>query len=291
MKREGIVFGYLKIEDNQLTADEYALFSAYYCGVCRATGKRASQMSRLGLSYDITFLALVLSSVCDTEIGMEKGRCVRHPIKPNDHISDSRATEYAADVGVMLSYLKLADDWHDSRSIKALFGMALLYRGYRKVRLAHESVFQIIKSQLDILSALEQSGCTSIDETADAFAKILEALFSPQLVSDGASKRALAWLGYNLGRWIYIMDAVCDLEQDVKTGSYNTFAAASITDKAMCADAVEESLTMTLGAIASAFELISFRRNRDMIGRIIYITLKEKQAYILLKEVNSDGPV
>ena len=135
-----------------------------------------------------------------------------------------------------------------------------------------------------MLSGYEKNGCSSIDDTAGVFGEILEILFTPPYIKDEKLRRKLAWLGYNLGRWIYIMDAVSDLESDIKTGAYNTFKEMGYYDKKSCAEDMELSLTLTLEGIASAFELINFKRNRDIIGKIIYLSLKEKQRQILYGE-------
>lgn len=275
------VFGYVTVAKNQLTEEEYNIFTAYYCGLCKATGRYASELSRLGLSYDITFLAIVLSSVSSdcSEIGSE--RCIVHPVKKRDCIKNNPAVDYAAAMGVLLNYLKLADDWHDDRSIKALLAMAMLFPGYRKIKKRYMPQLMMIKKQLGILSGLERSGCSSVDETADAFAKILRALFTPDFIEDDGDRRALAWFGYNLGRWIYIIDAFNDLERDLKSGAYNPFAAGGCRDKASCAADIELSLTFTLENIASAFELTGFKQNKTIIGKMVYTTLKQKQKMIL----------
>ncbi len=274
------MFGYVTVGKNQLTEEEYGVFSSYYCGVCKAIGKNASQTARLGLSYDITFLALVLSSLSDDGITTEE-RCVVHPFKKRRCLRGDKAIEYAALAGVVLSYLKLKDDWNDERSIKSFFGMTLFRRAYKKARKQLPDAYNCIKKQLDILSSYEKAHSSSIDDTAEAFGKILQLLFVPPYIDDEKLCRKLSWMGYNLGRWIYIIDAVNDLESDIKTGGYNTFKEMGYSDQRECAQAMELSLTLTLEGIASAFELIDFKRNRDIIGKIIYISLKEKQRLIL----------
>jgi hypothetical protein len=77
------------------------------------------------------------------------------------------------------------------------------------------------------------------------------------------------------------LDAFNDINDDLKTGSYNPLIAAGSSDKASCASELGLSLTFTLENIASAFELIGFRRNRNVIGKIIYISLRDKQKSIL----------
>lgn len=274
------MFGYVSINKAKLTEEEYEAFTSYYCGVCKATGDVATHTARLGLSYDITFLALLLGSVfCEGE--EREIRCPVHPQKKRKCRFNDRVVDYAAGVGVMLSYLKLADDWHDEKSIKALMGMAVFRRGYKKVLKELPYEYEIISRQLRELSRLEKEKSNSPDDVAEAFGKILEALFAPHFVEDIALRRKLQWLGLNLGRWIYLIDAVNDLETDIKKRNYNPFIEMGYKTKDECVGDTELSLTLNLEGVASAFELIDFKGNMSLIGKIIYIGLKEKQQLIL----------
>ena len=276
------MFGYVTVGKNQMTEEEYMVFRSYYCGLCRAMGRAASQVSRLGLSYDIAFLAIVLSSVTETEPQYSCGRCIAHPFKKSGYVRYDHVLEYSASAGVILSYAKLADDLHDDRSLKALFGMLALRHGFSRARRRCPEEYLAVKTRLDKLSDLEKRGCTSVDEVAEEFGKITEALFTPDFITDVALRRTLAWFGYNLGRWIYILDAYNDYERDLKTNAYNPLIATG--DPAQ--DAVDMSLTLTLSNIASAFELIDFKRNRDLIGKMVYISLRQKQDSIINKDVD-----
>lgn len=274
------MFGYVTVDNNQMTEDEYAVFSSYYCGVCKATGKVASQMARLGLSYDITFLALVFSSFSGNDVQYSQG-CVLHPQKKRKYVTEDKAVLYAASAGVVLTYLKLKDDWNDDKSIKALLGMMLFYRGCKRAKKNLTKEYEIIKKQLDILSGYEKAGSDSVDDTAEAFGKILECLFTPDFIEDENQRRVLSWLGLNLGRWIYLIDAVNDLEEDLKSGSYNPLIKTGYKNLKECASDMELSLTLSLDGVASAFELADIKKNKEIIEKIIYISLKEKQKLIL----------
>lgn len=274
------MFGYVTVAKNQLTEDEYKKFCAYYCGVCRAIGKKTSHAARLGLSYDMTFLAIVLSSLA--EDGADKDfRCSVHPLRKRSFVSDDRAVDYAAAAGVILQYLKFADDLHDEHSLKALGAMAVFKRAYKKAGKEYPALLVYIKEQLAALSVLESERSSDIDAAADCFAKILGRLFTPDFVTDSGQRRVLEWFGYNLGRWIYIIDAYNDLEKDLKSRAYNPLAAAGMKPGAEGAGDIELSLTYTLGNIASAFELLNFKRNEGIIGKMIYTSLKQKQRCIL----------
>ncbi|MCC8160738.1 MAG: DUF5685 family protein [Oscillospiraceae bacterium] len=278
------MFGYVTICKSALSERGYNTFKAYYCGLCKAIGKRSSQSARMGLSYDITFLAMVLSSVGEEETQTRSIKCLLHPTRKNICVENDRAVDYAADMGIILSYLKLLDDWHDDRSIKALFSMALFYRGVKKTRTRYPEIYDGIRKCLSDLSALEKGNCGEIDETADCFAKILEILFTPDFIEDKDTKRVLAWLGYNIGRWIYIIDAYNDLEKDIKKKNYNTLARGGKTAeeiKTRIRDKLEMSMTLTLENAASAYDLLTPHRNKEVLDNIMYTALKAKQKHIL----------
>ncbi len=281
------MFGYVTVAKSQLSEKDYKTFCAYYCGLCRAIGRECSQLSRLGLSYDITFLAIVLSSVIGKEPETVSHRCAVHPTKKRLSVVNDMAVDYAAAMGTMLTYLKLEDDLRDEHSLKAAAGMAAMRSGYRRSCRRYQPEADMIRGQLAELSRLEKDGCDSIDETAEAFAKILENMFTPGFIEEDTLRRSLAWLGYNLGRWIYIMDAYNDMDSDMKEGSYNPLLAGGKSPEYYRGEAAREielSLTFTLENIASAFELIDLGGNKNIIGRIIYTCLKQKQKAVLSGE-------
>lgn len=274
------MFGYVKLGDNQVSEEEFKVFSSYYCGVCRATGKVSSQIARLGLSYDISFLALVLSSLTDS-VKMRSSRCIVHPLKARTYITDDTAVSYAAAVGVLLNYLKLCDDWHDEKNIGALISSLILHRGCFRVKKIFCNEYEFINRQLDVLSSYEKIGSASVDDTSGAFGEILGKLFTPHFVTDINTRRALEWFGFNLGKWIYTVDAIEDIEKDLKSGSYNPFVKMGYIDTETCAQDFELTLTLMLDGVATAFELINFGKNRDLIAKIVYISLKDVQNKIL----------
>ena len=279
------MFGYITICKESLSAEGVDTFRAYYCGLCRATGRRCSQAARMGLSYDITFLALVLSSLSkDGERCTH--RCAVKAFKKCPCMENDAAVDYAADMGVLLAYLKLADDWHDDRSIKAFIKSLFIRRAAKKAMRRHPRVSGEIQRLLTLLAAKEKEMCAEIDETADCFAKILEILFTPDFITDKPQRRALAWLGYNIGRWIYIIDAYADIESDTKKKNYNTFVCANggftaeeIKTKAR--ETLNLSLTFTLENATSAYNLLNIKRNHEVAENILFKALKLKQDAIL----------
>ncbi|MDD6484056.1 MAG: DUF5685 family protein [Clostridiales bacterium] len=281
------MFGYVTASQEQLGEENFEIFCAYYCGLCRAMGKCCSQASRLSLSYDINFLAIMLSSVTDSKLKTREKRCVVHPIKKRKSAVGDTVLDYSACMGVLLSYLKMADDWHDDKSPKALLAMLVLRGGVRRARRQYPREYLYIRQMLCDLSALEKEGCTELDRVCDCFAKILEKLFAPEFITEDNVRRPLAWFGYNLGRWIYVIDAINDLDEDYKSGAYNPFLAGFSGDLEMYKRELLKNqsmtLTMALNNASGAFDLLEPNKNRDLLHKIIYGSLYIKQNTILNK--------
>ncbi len=278
------MFGYVNVLRDELKVKDYMMFRSYYCGLCHALGKTCSQSARLGLSYDMTFLALLLSSLSPEEAKTKEAVCMAHPFAKRKYVVQDKATDYAANASSILYYNKMKDDWHDDRSLKALFGMIIYRRAYKKAFSRHPELAKSIKEKLSELTALEKQGTSEIDLVADCFARITEELFSPDFI--GENKRPAAWLGYNIGRWIYVIDAFSDIEKDLKKKSYNPFLAGTKLDdtekyKRELAARLDESLTFTLENAVSGYNLLKIYKNEEIIKNILLLSLKAKQDSIL----------
>ena len=287
------MFGYVTVYEKLVSEADFAVFKEYYCGLCKAMGRNCSQLTRLGLSYDITFLALVLSSLDGAEPEREYRSCIAHPFKRRDYVVNDAAINYAADMGVLLDYYKLLDDWNDERSIKALVGLLLFRIGKNRAFARNRKKSALINEYLKKLSSLEAALSDCIDECADCFAKILEALFTPDFITDTEQIKVLKWFGYNIGRWIYVIDAVNDMETDHRKGEYNPFnvnySGGDYREYAKKIRAEKEfTLTYTLSNAAAAFDLLEIKRNKTLLEGIIYDCLKAKQAQILNRGDKTD---
>ena len=205
------MFGYLRPVEPELKIKDFHYFRAYYCGLCRTMGKRLGHFSRLTLSYEATFLALLLSALTGEEEKIVSGRCLLHPGRKRLFAADSPLLEYAADVNVLLVYYKLLDDWQNERSIKGLLGTAFFASAKQRAASKSEKVASRIAWELDCLLSLERACCPSADRAAEPFARIMKELFS---VAEAPSE--LLSFSYELGRWLYLIDAFADLEIDLQ---------------------------------------------------------------------------
>lgn len=81
------MFGYITANLTELSQPEKDRYGEIYCGICRAMGKEASQLSRLGLRYDMAFLALTLLSLYEPREDRRAGRCLTHPLRARPYLS------------------------------------------------------------------------------------------------------------------------------------------------------------------------------------------------------------
>lgn len=268
------MFGYVRPLECELKVKESNLYRATYCGLCRSMRKRHGYITTWFLQYDCTFLSLLYSSLCQDKTECKPCHCLHRAFeRKKSYAVDSRETRFCADVNVLLAYHKCLDDWHDDHSIVKGCA-ALLLRP--KIKNVSGKLKLAVSSGLDSLSGLEKQGCPDCDRVADAFASALRgaALSADFIPLEDCA--ALEWLFYNLGRWIYLIDAWADREADGKKGSYNPFNL-----KEYPKEQVEFMLYKSLDESVKALDLLCPIRNEDLIRNILVLGCGRKTATIL----------
>ena len=261
------MFGYVKPQIPELKVKEYELYKATYCGLCRTMGRRTGCMSKMTLNYDFVFLAL-LRKVAEKRTGeIKMRRCIAHPFKKRPMLEIDSTLEYCAKTSVILTRLKLKDNINDSHGIKRLLAkiVALVSIFFKKTDKDLRPLEAKIKECIDKLSALERAGSDSIDETASTFGELLSEVASYGL--EGEAKTLCAKIGYHLGKWIYIIDAIDDLESDARASSFNPIINSfgkTPTDEER--DIIRIGLMLELDEMSKALEALDFSSHRDVEG-------------------------
>lgn len=271
------MFGYVTFYRDELKIKDYDKFRAYYCGLCKQLGKSFNQLVRLGLSYDFTFLALLLDSVGEHETDFKSEGCFKHFGKKRMVVKENVAVKYAADMSVVFMYFKLLDDIRDDFSVPAAIALLPYRLAYRKVKKLYGDKISAVKKGLGELNELEKQKCSSIDMVAHSFASIMEVLFD----TDGGEMKRL---GYNIGRFIYIADAANDYEKDLKKKKYNPYIYAlpnGNPDEVL--KAAERSMTLTLAMSGQIYESLNIKKNKELLDNIIYMGLRKRMEDISAK--------
>ncbi len=215
------MFGYVKPYIPELKVCEHEVYRALYCGLCEAMGRRVTCTSRLTLSYDFVFFALLRAALADETLAFESHRCLAHPTKKRAVAIMTPAIEYTARAAGLLIYYKLRDDLADSSKIKRLGVRLLLPEASRIRKKAIRSPLpeEAVKVSLADLAKLEREGCASCDLPAETSGVMLAELLSYGF--EGAKARIAYEVGLHTGRFVYMADACDDLREDEKSGSYN----------------------------------------------------------------------
>lgn len=222
------MFGYVRPQVPSLRVREYEWYRAVYCGLCRAMGSVSGQGSRLMLSYDFAFLALVRLIFSEEEVQFAGHRCIAHPLRTRLMAEDHPALRYTAAAAAYLAEAKRQDDLADETGTARLKPVLLTPVTGTMVRLAdrregeYAPLLPRIRTHLDRLSGLESAGCSSPDEAAQVFGDLLGDLFSFGMT--GSAAAVTRSIGVGTGRFIYLCDAMDDLPEDIKKGRYNPLA-------------------------------------------------------------------
>ena len=133
----------------------------------------------------------------------------------------------------------------------------------------------IVSEYINTQALLEKDDCRDMDKAADPTAKALGEIFT-LCSDDGVQKRVLYRLGYCMGRYIYLLDAACDLKDDIKKGSYNVLKNAGEGDTSKyIKDRVEPQLYFCINEACKAFELLDIKKFKTILGNIIYLGLED----------------
>lgn len=262
------MFGYVTANKPELKMREFGRYKAFYCGLCRRLGKNNGAVSRLTLSYDMTFLILLLSSLYEPEEKQEKHRCLIHPGKKQWMIYN-QITDYASDMNVLLSCFHFQDDWEDERSIAGFCGAKVFAGRAKKIARQYPRQAKVIREQLGRLAELEQKGITEPDAISRPFGELMSELFVYQ---EDAFQDILRSFGFYLGKYIYLLDAFMDLEKDLKKGSFNPFRESA--DREDFEESVRQMLEGTIRQAVAEFEKLPLEQDLPILRNILYEGVK-----------------
>lgn len=272
------MFGYIKPFKPELKISEFELFKGVYCGLCKQQSKIFGSFSSLTLSYDFTFIALLSLAMSDECKGFSKCKCVANPLNKKNCLNSCDDLEFASALAMIMVYYKLRDNIADEKLLKRIPNYLILpfFKKARKKTLSSYSrLDEIVETCMSQQFALEKSEFTGVDRAADPTATALSLIFE-ELSEDTTQKKVLNRFGYLVGRFVYFIDALDDLESDMKTNSFNPFIKKFEHENASTQkikDYAISTINLTIGDIPTAFELLEIKRYKPILDNIIYLGL------------------
>lgn len=285
------MFGFVVADAGALSEEEKERYRAVYCGLCLALRDRYGQLSRACLTYDLTFFVLLCNSLHEPVETQGASHCVMHPA-PAAPRPWARSTwiDYAADLSVALAYHKVLDDIADDGALKARAAERLLAGAYERARTRIPEQCAEIERAMATIRTIEEAGRSNEDAlsggagtacdspfSADAtdtvlafdpdaaaheFGRMLGRLFTH---NQGSWTKTMEELGRGLGRFIYLMDAAVDFDDDAASGSYNPFVALGSD-----AEAVRATLALAAADAAAPYERLPLVQDAHLMDSILY---------------------
>lgn len=258
------MFGYVGINPKTLSEEEQKRFRAWYCGLCHVLKEKYGNVGRLTLSNDMTFLALLLSALYEPDEKCYDERCMLHPLKKHDCVH-SAATEYAADMNILLAYYKCLDDVQDEGRLAARAGERALKKAFEHVQAQYPRQCKAVEENLAALSKLEKAGSQDLDELCRKSGDMLgacfvwkEDVFAPSLYAMGAA----------LGQFVYLMDAYEDYDRDEKKKQFNPLR--KLHEQSDYEARMEDILTMEMAKCARAYDYLPIEQDEKLLRNILY---------------------
>lgn len=288
------MFGYIKTQKSELLVREYEQYKGVYCSLCRQLGKSYGVLARLTLSYDCTFLAMLMMSRSGASCQMEAGRCVVNPMKKCPFCKGEHSElVLASALSVIMTYYKLRDDLKDpgwKSRIRAFFLFPLSVRAHRRAARDFPALEQAVADSMALQSQTERQESPSLDACAEPTARMLSAVFSQLAKPDTPDFRILKQFGYFLGRWVYLMDAADDILEDLHERAFNPFVRDyGLTEQStpeqlqQAAQQCNQVLNMTVSQVIAAFGLLNLEQFSSILNNIVCLGLPQMQKEFMLK--------
>ncbi len=258
------MFGYVNVYKPELKMKDFYKYKAYYCGLCKTLKDKYGRFGQMTLSYDMTFLILLLTSLYESDTTKLQNRCIVHPVKKHDALVNE-ITEYVADMNIALTYHHLADDWQDEKNIAGLAGAGALKKHYRTIYHKYPRQCKVLQESLSQLRDCEKRGETNIDLVSRCFGELMAELF---IFREDRWEDSLRKIGFYLGKYIYILDAYDDIDKDTKHSSYNPFL--SDKEKETFDEDCKNILTMMMAQCTKEFEKLPCLLDIDILRNILY---------------------
>lgn len=253
------MFGYIVANPEKLNSEQRARYKGLYCGLCKKLGENRAKINKMTLTYDLVLLILVLSSVENEEYAAVEGKCMLHPLEKKIFLVNSK-TEFAADMNIALAYYKFLDDWKDDKSYSAFVNMQIFKKETERIAEKYPVQCEAIRLCLDRLSEAEKANVLNPDIPADIFGELMGKIFS---VSSDEKGERLFNFGKALGKYIYILDAVLDVREDIKKQRYNPLIRTP-------SEMYGEILDMLMADCVERYNELEIKQDSEIIENILF---------------------
>ena len=276
------MFGYIQPDAPYLFKKDETLYKALYCGLCKSIGKGCGQRARTALTYDMAFVSALVHNIRHEDVQIKRAHCALHMIRKRPITEVDDITVMLGCINTALAYYKLLDDKADGDRKGVL--RHLYKKGFKRAAKRHGKAVEIIENGMRAQSEIEKTNCSIIEMAAEPSAVMMKEL--SVYVLEKYSTAETEWLFYDIGKWVYLIDALDDYDKDVKKKRYNVlFNAFGAENKRQAVEENREELAFLFDSLFADMRLriskIDFGFNRDLTDNIILRGIPVKTRSIL----------
>lgn len=274
------MFGYININQKELSDESKRAYQSYYCGLCRKLKSSCGTKGQMLLNYDMTFLIVLLTGLYELENEEVDFTCPLHPTKKRTAWLNE-ATDYAADMNVILAYYNMLDDWKDEKSYTKRAFAKMLDKDYQRIMQKYPRQVTAIEQFMEKQAKAERENEKNLDIVAGLTGEMLGEIFAWK---QDVWEEELKTLGFYLGKFIYIMDAYEDVDEDMRKKAYNPLILATERDDENFDTFCKLLLTSMMSECAKSFERLPILLHADLLRNVLYSGVWSKYEYLQLKK-------
>lgn len=287
------MFGYVIPVVEEMRKQDFILYKSFYCGICKLTGKKYGQLPRFATNYDIAFLSVFLHDVLSQKVDFGEEPCISNPFAKRVTVKENPLLDKLVAANIILCYYKAVDGVIDGDGMKYRVMRHTFSKAYEKAKTLLPEADRAVRDNYEKLRELERSGCENIDEVSDCFATMSAEIF--RCLYGGYEENAEK-LCYNIGKFIYLADALDDVDEDAKKKRYNVFLRAfkgyggrkkfiseNLDDLKFC-------FNTTVNRVIECFNNLSFTQSYLLMQNVIFKGLRATTEKLLNSEKKLKPP-
>lgn len=278
------MFGYININQKIMTEEDKKAYRAYYCGLCRRLKSSCGAKGQMLLNYDMTFLVVLLTGLYELDNEVSEITCALHPTKRKT-LWINEATDYAADMNVILAYHNLIDDWKDDKSYSKKAFAKILDKDYARIVQNYPRQVAAIEEYMKKTEETERRGEKNLDAVAGLSGEMLGEVFCWR---EDEWARELRTLGFYMGKFIYLMDAYEDYDADMQKGAYNPLILQMKERDEDMDTFIRLLLTSMMSECAKSFERLPILLHADILRNVLYSGVWSKYEFLQLKKKKAE---
>ena len=278
------MFGYIVPDKANLYIKDFQVYNAFYCSLCKALSREGNQLTRLSANYDATFFDIFIHAILRKEVAIKSETCMI-AMKKKNVVKIDDLTIRVADVAVLLLYYSLTDDILDGKKSRRIIRTSFVLRT-RKAKKREPIINTIIEESYKKLRELEKEQCTNIDKVTDTSAKMLQDITCQFKTLSYEESNFI----YNIGKLIYLFDAVDDVEEDTKNKTYNPviLSYGSCVDKKEYLNEHKDEVSFLLNSaysrIVECYDKMEVIEFEGILSNIIYLGIRNQIDTVLSGE-------